>query len=84
LLYEPNTHTVIMVDQFKVPTLIARRRDAAGLSRASLDQVDHALRRLGSRSVKNIWGKMQSVEEISSFGHCVRSGTAQVALFMDG
>jgi nudix-type nucleoside diphosphatase (YffH/AdpP family) len=27
LLYEPDTHTVIMVDQFKVPTLIARRRD---------------------------------------------------------
>jgi hypothetical protein len=27
LLYEPDTHTVIMVDQFRVPTLIARRRD---------------------------------------------------------
>ena len=27
LLYEPGTHTVIMVDQFKVPTLIAWRRD---------------------------------------------------------
>ena len=27
LLYEPDTHSVIMVDQFKVPTLIARRRD---------------------------------------------------------
>jgi ADP-ribose pyrophosphatase len=27
LLYEPDTDTVIMVDQFKVPTLIARRRD---------------------------------------------------------
>jgi nudix-type nucleoside diphosphatase (YffH/AdpP family) len=27
LLYEPDTQTVIMVDQFKVPTLIARRRD---------------------------------------------------------
>jgi nudix-type nucleoside diphosphatase (YffH/AdpP family) len=27
LLYEPDTHSVIMVNQFKVPTLIARRRD---------------------------------------------------------
>jgi nudix-type nucleoside diphosphatase (YffH/AdpP family) len=27
LLHEPDTHTVITVDQFKVPTLIARRRD---------------------------------------------------------
>jgi nudix-type nucleoside diphosphatase (YffH/AdpP family) len=27
VLYEPDTQTVIMVDQFKVPTLIARRRD---------------------------------------------------------
>src|SRR5271166_1754246 len=27
LLYQPDTHTVIIVDQFKVPTLIARRRD---------------------------------------------------------
>jgi nudix-type nucleoside diphosphatase (YffH/AdpP family) len=27
LLYEPDTHTVVMVNQFKVPTLIARRRD---------------------------------------------------------
>ena len=27
LLYEPDTHTVIMVNQFRVPTLIARRRD---------------------------------------------------------
>ena len=27
LLYEPDTHTVIVVNQFRVPTLIARRRD---------------------------------------------------------
>ena len=27
LLYNPETHAVVMVDQFKVPSLIARRRD---------------------------------------------------------
>ena len=40
LLYEPDTHTVIMVDQFRVPTLIARRRD----NPANHRQLDHGSR----------------------------------------